>query len=122
MTDILTTARAHAAKMKNQHIEIPEWLDGEGNPVKIYFDPLSMRQRQSLQAQATKGKGDSAVTDNCLLVALTVAKHAKDEGGNAIFPPGLETIKALETEVDPVILARIAEAMVGVTGEDDLGN
>ena len=81
-----------------------------------------MKQRQSLQKQATKGKGESAVVDNSLLVALTVAKHSKDKNGKPIFEPGLETITALETQVDPRILARIAEAMVGVTDEDDLGN
>lgn len=121
MTDILATARAHAQKMKGQKIEIPEW-GAPGEPAVIYYDPLSMRERQSLQQQATKGKGESAVVDNCLLVALTVAKHSKNEQGEPIFPPGLDTITQLENDVDPNILARIAEAMVEVTDEVALGN
>ena len=52
---------------------------------------------------------------------LVVIRHAKDAEGNRLFTEDAQTRKALENDVDPAVLARIAYAITHTTPEDDLG-
>ena len=91
---------------------MPEW--GEpGEPLVVTFSPMTMRERARL-AQSAKGN-DAAAT------VLVVIRHAKDAEGNRLFTEDAQTRKALENDVDPAVLARIAYAITHTTPEDDLG-
>jgi hypothetical protein len=114
MSDILDAARAHFERMSKQRIEVAEWSSDPETPAVITFAPLTLRARQQLQARA---KGNEA-----RLLALTVILHAKDEGGKPILPDTAETLKIVENEIDPKVLARIAAAILGVSEADTLGN
>lgn len=111
--DILANARGHFDKMRNQKIEVPEWGDDEG-PAIMYFDPLSLAQRQSLQRQS---KGNEA-----RMLALCVILFAKNSDGKRYFENNADTNKAFDNDLDPAVVARVAGAMIQVSGEEDLGN
>ncbi|TPE52591.1 hypothetical protein [Amaricoccus solimangrovi] len=115
MSDILTHARAHYGRMRDQTIEIPEWSAEDGAPLVVHFSPLTLRQRQKLNARAG--------TDNPgRLMALAVILFARDAEGKPLLEDTAPTLAALEGEVAPVVIARIAGAMLGTTEADELGN
>lgn len=114
MSDLLDRARAHFERMSKQKVEVPEWGDEEGNPAEIVFAPLTLRDRQVLRQRA----GDSEAK----LMLFVVMLHAKKADGTPWFTDSPATIKALEREVDPAIIARVAARMLGVSKADDLGN
>lgn len=110
--DILGAARAHFDAMRNRVIEVPEWGQ-DGAPLRIHHDPLTMRDRQRLEAAA---KGSDA-----LAAILVVIRHAKDAAGARLFEDNAESRKALENDVDPAVIGRIAKAIIGVSDSDSLG-
>lgn len=115
MTDILDHARAHYQRMQNQRLEIPEWGDEDGKPAEVYFAPVTLRQRQKLNARA--GDNNPGRT-----LALAVILFARKADGSPLFPDTAATLKSFENEVDPAVLARIGVAMLGTSEADDLGN
>lgn len=110
---ILDLARAHFDNMRGQEIEIPEWGDDNG-PLVAYYDPPTLRTRQTIQHRA--GKSESRQ------MALTVLLSLKDEDGKVLFKDDAPTLAALEGQVDPKVMARIAQKILGLTPETDLGN
>lgn len=109
---ILETARAHFDKQRGQKIEIPEW-DMVGDNAATY-DPPSLRRRQQIQHLAGKSEARQ--------LALAVILCLKTNAGVAVFQNDAPTLAALENQVDPAILARIAKRILGLTDEADLGN
>lgn len=78
MSDILTLARAHYGRMRNQKIEIPEWSGEDGAPAVIHFSPLTLRQRQKLNARA-------GADNPARVMALAVILFALDAEGKPLF-------------------------------------
>lgn len=109
--DILAKARAHSDRLANQSIHIPEWDE------TIYFDPISLRDRKQLRAEATRGKK----TDFELMEVLAVIAKAKREDGTPAFAKDQDTIDALLNLNDPAPIGRLAKAILAITAEDDLG-
>lgn len=109
MSDLLTVAAAHFARQRGQSLTVDEW-----NGAVVRFDPLSLAQRQEISALA----GDSEAR----MTALTVIKAAKDGEGKPLFSDDAVTLGRFMSEVDPVIINRIAQAVLRVTPEADLGN
>lgn len=112
MSDILDLARAHYSRMRNQKLEIPEWAGEDGAPAEITFSPLTLRQRQKLQARVN---GDNPAR----LMALCVILFAKRADGSALFEDTPATLKAMENDISPAVIARIAAAMMGGSDEAD---
>lgn len=110
---MLDIARQHFDLMRGRSIEVPEWQVG-GKPVTIYFDPMTLHQRHQLQQRA---RGNEARG-----IALAVIMFAKASNGARMFEDDAETLAALETQVDPAILSRIATEMTRTTPRADLGN
>lgn len=109
---ILETARVHFDKQRGQKIEIPEWgMVGDGAAT---YDPPSLRLRQLIQHKAGKSQARQ--------MALTVIHCLKDPAGLAVFKDDAPSLAALENQVDPAVVARIAQAVLGLTDESDLGN
>ena len=86
-----------------------------GAPVEVWFAPVTLRQRQKLNARVS---GDNPAR----LMALCVILFAKRANGEPLFEDTPATLKAFENEVDPAVIARIATAMLGTSDGDDLGN
>jgi len=110
---ILSVARAHFDKMRGQEIEIPEWGNDDG-PLVAYFDPPTLRVRQNIQRRAGKSEARQ--------MALTALICLKDKDGKAMFTDDAETLATIEAHVDPKVVARISQKILGLTPETDLGN
>lgn len=109
---ILETARAHFDKMRGQTVEVPEWgMEGDD---AARFDPPTLRVRQMIQHQA--GKSEARQT------ALTVVHCLKNADGEKIFKNDAVTMATFESQMDPAVIARVAQKILGLTGETDLGN
>jgi len=109
---ILAAARAHFDKLRGQQIEVPEWgLDGDN---AARFDPPTLKIRQLIQQQAGKS--------NSRQMALTVIHTLRTADGKPMFQNDAPTLAAMETAMDPAVIARIAEKVLGVSSETALGN
>lgn len=115
MSDLLVLARAHYGRLRGQTIEIPEWAGEDGAPAVIHFSPLTLRQRQKLNARA-------GADNPARVMSLAVILFALDAEGAPVFEDNASTLAALESDVSPAVIARIAGAMLGTSGEEDLGN
>lgn len=115
MSDVLDLARAHYERMRNQNLEIPEWSPEGGAPFEIFYSPLTLRQRQRLNARVN---GENPAR----LMALAVILFARKANGDPLFEDSPATLKAIENEVAPAVIAKIAGAMLGTSDGDDLGN
>lgn len=111
--DILTLARAHFDKMRGQTIEVPEWGDDSG-PLVAHYDPPTLRVRQAITHRA--GKLESRQ------MALTVILCLKGADGKPVFRDDAPTLAALEGQVDPKVVARVAQVILQVIADTDLGN
>lgn len=109
---ILDAARAHFDKQRAQKIEVPEW-DMVGDNAAT-FDPPSLRRRQQIQHLAGKSEARQ--------LALAVILCVKNKDGAMLFQNDAPTLAALENQVDPAVLARIAKRVLGLSEESDLGN
>lgn len=117
--EILEIASAHFERQRNQFVEVPEWgedMGEDGNPVprRVYFDPLTLRQRQKLKHRSAASESRQ--------MALTVILHAKDKDGKLIFKDDAPTLATFEGKMDPKVVARIALRILQITPDDDLGN
>lgn len=109
---ILETARAHFDKMRDQTVDVPEW--GLTGDAAGRFDPPTLRVRQMIQHQAAKSEARQ--------MALTVIHCLKDAEGGKIFKNDAPTLAAFESQMDPAVIARVAQRILGLTAEGDLGN
>lgn len=113
--DVLTLARAHFDNMRGQKITIPEWGDKEsGEPLIATYDPPTLRTRQVITQRANKRESRQ--------MAMTVILCLKDVDGNLVFKDDGPTLAAIEGKVDPVVVARVAQQILQISPETDLGN
>lgn len=110
---LLAAARGHFDNMRGKSISIPEW-GSEGKPLVAFYDPPTLRVRQSVTARAGKSRGRE--------MAMTCILCLKDADGNRLFQDDAATLAALENEVSPQVIARIYADVIGLTPEADLGN
>lgn len=104
---ILERARDHFASLDGQSIEVSEWGDDDG-PLVVFFDPMTLREKSRLYRMAKN--------DDMALLAHAVIMKAADGSGNKLFT--LEDKHALMNKVDPNILARIANRIIGANEDD----
>ena len=111
---ILDNAKAHFRERMGgtlRSVSVPEWTNGEAEPVRIYFKPS-----MTLQAQGEIGE----LTQNGKIaeaLAMTLINRALDENGKRLF------VKANMTElmrmVDPDVIADVCNAM---SADDDISD
>ena len=103
-------AKAHFENLGTQSIEVPEWKDEDGKPVILYWNPITLSEKNKLL------KKSDTLNDVSILADILVMK-AIDKDGNKIFT--LEDKLALMHKVDSDVLSRIATAMVqAITPEE----
>jgi len=109
MTDrvnpILAAAKAHFRNLGTPSITVPEWTI-EGNPVKIFWTPLTCLEREAI----FDGGGKSDL-DIFVLKAL-------DADGKKLFD--LDDKMALRTMVAPQIITRVAAQMMALPDVEDI--
>ena len=96
-------AKAHFESLGVQQIEVEEWVDEDGKPSIIYWNPITLSEKNKLF------KKSDNLNDVSILADILVMK-AIDKDGNKLFT--LEDKLALMHKVDSDVLSRIATAMV----------
>ncbi len=112
-TAILTAARAHFDNMRGKEITVPEW-GSEDAPLVAFYDPPTLALRQNIERRGGKSEARK--------LATVVILSLKDADGKVIFKDDAPTLNTFENNLDPAVVSRIAAQILGLSGEDELGN
>ena len=96
-------AKSHFESLGVQSLEVEEWKDEAGNPSTIYWNPITLSEKNKLF------KKSDNLNDVGILADIVIMK-AIDKDGNKFFT--LEDKIGLMHKVDPDVLSRIATEMV----------
>jgi hypothetical protein len=108
---IIDRAKTHFESLGVQFIEVPEWKDEDGKPTVIYWNPITLSEKNKLFR-----KSDN-LNDVSILADIVVMK-AIDKDGNKIFT--LEDKLSLMHKVDSDVLSRIATEMVKAINPEEV--
>ena len=102
---LIDSAKSHFESLGIQSIEVEEWKDEAGNPSVIYWNPITLSEKNKLF------KKSDNLNDVSILADIVVMK-AIDKDGNKLFT--LEDKIGLMHKVDSDVLSRIATSMVQI--------
>ena len=108
---IIERAKSHFESLGVQSIEIPEWKDADENPTIVYWNPITLSEKNKLF------KNSSNLSDVSILADIVIMKGL-DKDGNKIFT--LEDKLVLMHKADSDILSRIATSMVQAITPDEV--
>ena len=108
---VLDIAKSHFENLGVQSIEVPEWKDENGNPSIIYWNPITLSEKNKLF------KKSDNMLDAGILADILVMK-ALDKDGNKLFKA--EDKLALMHKVDSDILSRVATSMVQAINPEEV--
>ena len=108
---VIDIAKSHFDNIGVQSMEVFEWKDENGKPVTLYWNPITLLEKNRLL------KKSDTLNDIAILADVLVMK-ALDKDGKKVFK--LEDKQTLMENADPNILQRIAQKMVLVPSIDDL--
>jgi len=108
---VLDIAKSHFENLGIQSIEVPEWKDENGNPSVIYWNPITLSEKNKLF------KKSDNMLDAGILADILVMK-ALDKDGNKLFKA--EDKLALMHKVDSDILSRVATSMVQAINPEEV--
>ena len=108
---LIDRAKSHFESLGVQHIEVEEWKDEDNNPSVIYWNPITLSEKNKLF------KKSDNLNDVGILADIIVMK-AIDKDGKKLFT--LEDKIALMHKTDSDVLSRIATAMVQVITPDEV--
>ena len=103
----IENVKRHFKEQGRITIEVPEW-GGDGNPLLIYSDPMTVADRNFAM---TRAKGA-----NLMILIYTIIRMAKDENGNPIFT--LEHVPEFTKFADPNVVIRVGNEIMRLTGGD----
>jgi hypothetical protein len=103
MSKLIDTAIAHFSNREIRSLEIPEW------EITIYAKNLTLDDKARWLARANNDGTDYMI--------YAVILGAIDQNGDQLF--GLEDKVKLRKQVDPDIVARIANFVLSVESEED---
>ncbi len=106
MTSVLQAGKRHFSDKLSEDlkcIEVPEWKDDEGQPVKIYFkSSMRLSQKSRLLKHHSNNEYDKAIA--CQLIF-----KCRDENGKPLFTLG--QMDQIIDELDPDVCTRIVNEM-----------
>jgi hypothetical protein len=108
---IIDRAKSHFEGLGIQSIKVPEWKDDEGKPTVIYWNPITLSEKNKLL------KKSDTLNDVSLLADVLIMK-ALDKDGNKVFT--LEDKLVLMHKTDPDVLTKIATLMVQAPTPEEL--
>lgn len=107
MSNALQLAQQHFAQQMSgelQHIDVPEWADGD-KPLRIYYKPsMTMKQQEAVMRLNEAGKFGEAIAKSLITQAL-------DIDGKRLFV-NADTTEMMRS-VSPEIMSRIVTAIGG---------
>ena len=71
-------AKSHFESLGVQHIEVEEWKDEAGNPSVIYWNPITLSEKNKLFKKSDNLNDVSILTDILIMKSL-------DKDGNKLF-------------------------------------
>lgn len=103
--NVIKIAQEHYKKLGRNHIEIPEWKDAKGDPVKVYYDPVTIDK----MAEVARLCGDEMGPrfDACAVIVLALNKE-----GTRMFKK--IDLEELMSGVSRSVVVRIALEVVKV--------
>ena len=103
---VLKAAKAHFKDRLSEElrcIEVPEWTEEDGNPVKIYFRPsMRLSQKSIILKHYNKDEFDKAI-------AYGLIFRCRDADGKRVFKEG--QVDQIIDEIDPEIASWIIQQM-----------
>ena len=108
---LIDRAKSHFESLGLQSIEVPEWKDDDGKPTKIFWNPITLAEKNRLL------KTTGNLNDVSLLADILIMK-ALDKDGKKMF--SLEDKIPLMHKTDPDVLATIANKMVQAISPDEV--
>ena len=108
---VIDIAKSHFDNIGVQSMEVFEWKDENGKPVTLYWNPITLLEKNRLL------KKSDTLNDIAILADVIVMK-ALDKDGKKVFK--LEDKQTLMNSADPNILQHIAQKMVEVPSIDEL--
>ena len=109
--NIIDRAKSHFESLGTQSIEVPEWKDDDGKPTIIYWNPITLSEKNKLFKKSDNLSDVSILADILIMKAL-------DKDGNKVF--NLEDKIPLMHKVDSDVLSRLATAMVQAISVDEV--
>lgn len=108
---VIDRARNHFENLGVQSIEVPEWKDNDDKPTIIYWNPITLAEKNKLL------KVSGNLNDVSLLADILIMKSL-DKDGKKLFT--LEDKIALMHKTDPDVLTSIANKMVAAISPDEV--
>ena len=108
---VIDRAKNHFENLGVQSIEVPEWKDNDDKPTIIYWNPITLAEKNKLL------KVSGNLNDVSLLADILIMK-ALDKDGKKLFT--LEDKIALMHKTDPDVLTSIANKMVAAISPDEV--
>ena len=108
---IIDRAKSHFESLGTQSIEVPEWKDDDGKPTIIYWNPITLSEKNKLFKKSDNLSDVSILADILIMKAL-------DKDGNKVFT--LEDKIPLMHKVDSDVLSRLATSMVQAISVDEV--
>ena len=108
---VIDRAKSHFENLGTQSIEVPEWKDDDGKPTVLYWNPITLSEKNKLF------KKSDNLTDVSILADIVIMKSL-DKDGKKIFK--LDDKMDLLTKVDSDVLSRVATAMVQVISPEEV--
>jgi hypothetical protein len=95
-------ARSHFEAREIKQIEVPEWGDENGEPLKIFAKPLTLAETSKLYRMSKE--------DDLTMMAYVLIYKALDENGDKLFDVGDKQL--LLNNVDREVLVRVAQEIM----------
>ena len=108
---IIDRAKSHFESLGVQSIEVPEWKDEDNKPTVIYWNPITLSEKNKLFKKSDNMSDVSILADIVLMKAL-------DKNGNKVFT--LEDKIPLMHKVDSDVLSKISSAMVQAINPEEV--
>ena len=75
---VIDIAKSHFENLGTQSIEVPEWKDEDGKPTVLYWNPITLSEKNKLLRKSDTLNDVSLLADVLLMKAL-------DKDGNKVF-------------------------------------
>jgi len=108
---LIDRAKSHFESLGVQSMDIPEWKDEDNNPSVIYWNPITLSEKNKLFK-----KSDNL--NHVGILADIIVMKAIDKDGNKLFT--LEDKIGLMHKVDSDVLSRIATEMVRAINPEEV--
>ena len=108
---LIERAKSHFESLGVQSIEVEEWADEDGKPSIIYWNPITLAEKNKLF------KASNNLNDVSILADVVIMK-AIDKDGKKLF--SIEDKILIMNKVDSDVLSKVATAMVQSITPDEV--